>query len=348
MVCPICDLTVAKVTAMDRTVTRKAAITWFTTTQAAKLMRGGTVPDWFYGITTRREAEHLLKDKPQGCFLIRVGESRIGFSLSYRAFDRCRHFIIDVTTDGQYNITGESIFHNSLQDLVNYHSQFPIDPYTECLTIPCEQLSQSTVRYEELCIFVPTMETQSSPNRHSRSSVESSDPVPSDSAPDRWTANQSKQVPIPPQRLPIDHSNPRPIPPQREPIDHSNPRPNPPQRLPIDHSNPRPIPPQRDPIDHDFNMKYPGDSPSTVNGDDLPFPTQNNSHHSPRVTHDQDLSQGQSLPQGQPHKPTICSMQFGKKETVEGAQLLTEGQQESGSFDLPVEYMTPPPYAPGY
>ncbi|XP_048416028.2 basic proline-rich protein-like [Stegostoma tigrinum] len=176
---------------MDLTVTRKAAISWFTTTQAAKLVRGGMIPDWFHGIITRREAEELLKNKSQGCFLIRVGESRIGFSLSYRGFDRCRHFIIDVTTSGQYNITGQSIFHNSLQDLVNYHTQFPIDPYNECLTVPCRQLSQSTVHYEELCLFVPTKEVQSSPTPHS--SFSSSNLEPSDIAPDRWTASLSTQ-----------------------------------------------------------------------------------------------------------------------------------------------------------
>ncbi|XP_048470222.1 hematopoietic SH2 domain-containing protein homolog isoform X2 [Rhincodon typus] len=455
---------------MDMTVTRKAAITWFTTTQAAKLLRGGTIPDWFHGIITRREAEELLKDKPQGCFLIRVGESRIGLSLSYRGFDRCRHFIIDVTTGGQYNITGESIFHNSLQDLVNYHTQFPIDPYKECLTVPCRQLSQSTVHYEELCLFVPTKEVQGSPTPHSSSS--SSNPEPSDPAPDRWTASLSKQVssgprlpprgnrhkmpplplprrgitdskptpetrtssggqpsllpvkrlypsfsqltalsteqepipavtasdprnqrnqpsspettmchsnsefkhqasdnlnsrqsnPIPPQRQPTDHPNPRPIPPQRQPIDHPNPKPIPPQRQPINHPNPWPIPPQRQPIDHPnpwpitpqrqptdhmTDTKYTGDSPSNMSHSDLLFPALNNSHHSPRTTRGQSLSQGQFMP----HRHIICSRQFDEKKTVEGAQLPTEGEvreQESGSFDLPIEYMTPPPYAPGY
>jgi len=31
-----------------------------------------------------REAEQLLEDKPQGCFLLRLSESKIGFVLSYR------------------------------------------------------------------------------------------------------------------------------------------------------------------------------------------------------------------------------------------------------------------------
>ncbi|KAM4614897.1 myosin-IIIb [Polymixia lowei] len=50
-------------------------IRWFKETQAYKVVQNGAVPCWFHGIIHRREAEDLLREKPVGCFLIRVGQS---------------------------------------------------------------------------------------------------------------------------------------------------------------------------------------------------------------------------------------------------------------------------------
>ncbi|XP_067871972.1 hematopoietic SH2 domain-containing protein homolog [Heterodontus francisci] len=200
----------------NTTVTRKAAITWFTMTQASKIVRGGTIPDWFHGIISRREAEELLKDKSLGCFLIRVAESRIGFSLSYRGFNRCRHYFIDVTTGGQYNIAGELNFHKSLQDLVTFHTQVPILPFKECLTVPCGQVSHANAGYEELCIFLPTRKKPNSPTPHSHSSTGSSCPTMPHSASNNWSPNLSKQVAssalLPPKGDRSSESPPAPFP----------------------------------------------------------------------------------------------------------------------------------------
>ncbi|NXP80201.1 SH22A protein, partial [Ramphastos sulfuratus] len=57
---------------------------WFEQTQARSLGAGGQLPAWFHGFISRREAEKLLQDRPQGCFLVRFSESRVGFVLSYR------------------------------------------------------------------------------------------------------------------------------------------------------------------------------------------------------------------------------------------------------------------------
>ncbi|CAJ0958973.1 unnamed protein product [Ranitomeya imitator] len=96
------------------------------------------------------EAEDLLKDKTMGCFLIRVGESRIGYSLSYRTVDRYRHFMIDVFKDQQCILSGDARVHNTLEDLVNFHIQHPLYPYNEVLTQPCGQKASSGADYEEL------------------------------------------------------------------------------------------------------------------------------------------------------------------------------------------------------
>ena len=62
-----------------------SSVCWFKATQLPNLRKSsGTLFEWFHGIITRRQAEQLLTDKPNGTFLIRVSESRFGYSLSFR------------------------------------------------------------------------------------------------------------------------------------------------------------------------------------------------------------------------------------------------------------------------
>ncbi|XP_022615289.1 hematopoietic SH2 domain-containing protein homolog isoform X1 [Seriola dumerili] len=126
------------------------AFTWFTESQLRSVIRNGIVPEWFHGIISRKTAEELLMSKPSGYFLIRVSETRIGYSLSYRADDRCRHFMIDALEDGHYIIVGENRRHRFLQDLVDFHRRNPIMPFTEVLTVACGQSSNDKTDYAEL------------------------------------------------------------------------------------------------------------------------------------------------------------------------------------------------------
>ncbi|XP_067112539.1 SH2 domain-containing protein 2A [Osmerus mordax] len=125
---------------------RAQTLLWFQKTQVPRLSRPGLpLPSWLHGFATRREAENILKDKPQGCFLLRLSESKIGFVLSYRGKDRCRHFIIEEEEGrtngrgGSYLITGEDSRHGSLSELVSYYTQNPVGPYDEMLTTPCDE-----------------------------------------------------------------------------------------------------------------------------------------------------------------------------------------------------------------
>lgn len=125
-----------------------AAFVWFTEFQRSSILKNGIVPEWFHGIISRKVAEDELKCKPPGYFLIRVSESRVGYTLSYRAEDRCRHFMIDVLPDNQFIIVGETTHYRSLHDLVAFHRRSPILPYNELLTVACEQGGKSN--YAEL------------------------------------------------------------------------------------------------------------------------------------------------------------------------------------------------------
>ncbi|KAJ8408280.1 hypothetical protein AAFF_G00256940 [Aldrovandia affinis] len=127
-----------------------AAMAWFSQFQLECVIRNGIIPEWFHGIISRKCAEEMLLPRPVGYFLIRVSESRIGYTLSYRAEDRCRHFMIDVLKNGQYNVVGENTNHRSLQDLVSFHRRVPILPFNELLTVACGQVSKDKADYAEL------------------------------------------------------------------------------------------------------------------------------------------------------------------------------------------------------
>lgn len=73
------------------------------------------------GVISRFDAEKLLIDKPLGSYLVRVSEKVWGYTISYRAAERCKHFLIDASEE-QYHFFGPNqLNHNSITDLVNYH-----------------------------------------------------------------------------------------------------------------------------------------------------------------------------------------------------------------------------------
>ncbi|XP_030918940.1 myosin-IIIb-like [Geospiza fortis] len=123
-----------------RKLKRGATLRWFTETQAQKVMQDdGAFPSWLQGMISRREAENLLIDKPLGCFLVRISQSRPGYILTYRGEGRCRHYMIQVQPNARYVILGEARAHASLTELVRYHQHVGIQPFMERLTVPCGQ-----------------------------------------------------------------------------------------------------------------------------------------------------------------------------------------------------------------
>ncbi|KAK6179101.1 hypothetical protein SNE40_011534 [Patella caerulea] len=121
--------------------TKQATERWFEETQVHQLIdkSGGIFVEWFHGVISRSHAEKLLKHKPVGCFLIRVSESRFGYSLSFRVEDRCRHYMIDQLPNGKFIIVGEKKVHRTLLDLAQYYQENHISNYDGYLTEPCGQ-----------------------------------------------------------------------------------------------------------------------------------------------------------------------------------------------------------------
>ncbi|XP_029937453.1 SH2 domain-containing protein 7-like [Myripristis murdjan] len=111
---------------------------WFRDTQASLIMPHGNCPSWFQGFTSRKDAEDLLRDKTLGSFLIRLSDKTIGYILSYKGNDRCRHFVINQNQGGLFVISGDCQTHRSLADLIEHHKLSPIQPFGECLTSCCD------------------------------------------------------------------------------------------------------------------------------------------------------------------------------------------------------------------
>lgn len=47
------------------------------------------------GLITRLEAESLLLDQPDGTFLVRLSERIWGYAISYKASDKCKHYLVN-------------------------------------------------------------------------------------------------------------------------------------------------------------------------------------------------------------------------------------------------------------
>lgn len=121
---------------------RQATVKWFLATQAKFLRQENNsriFEEWCHGIITRKEAEDLLKQQPVGCFLVRLGETRLGYTLSFKDSNRCRHYMIDQLMNGNFKVTGENREHKSLRDLVNFYKKNKLANWSGVLATACGQ-----------------------------------------------------------------------------------------------------------------------------------------------------------------------------------------------------------------
>lgn len=49
------------------------------------------------GLITRKEAENLLQEQQDGTFLVRLSERIWGYAISYKARDKCKHYLVNST-----------------------------------------------------------------------------------------------------------------------------------------------------------------------------------------------------------------------------------------------------------
>lgn len=107
---------------------KQAVLEWYRRSELPK--KAGmdvinNVEPWFHGLITRLEAESLLSDQSDGTFLVRLSERIWGYALSYRARDKCKHYLVNAGK--HYSFFGTNhVEHKSLSDLILYHRQFPL------------------------------------------------------------------------------------------------------------------------------------------------------------------------------------------------------------------------------
>ncbi|XP_014784685.1 myosin-IIIb [Octopus bimaculoides] len=116
------------------------SVDWFVKTQVDEVKNtSGDFAVWFHGIISRRKSEELLENCCLGAFLVRVSESRFGYSLSIRDKTQFRHYMIDYLPNGKYVIIGEPKPHKTLYDLIKYHQKNKISNWDYLLTEPCRR-----------------------------------------------------------------------------------------------------------------------------------------------------------------------------------------------------------------
>ncbi|XP_060592914.1 myosin-IIIb-like isoform X2 [Ruditapes philippinarum] len=169
---------------------KMASVRWFQETQATQIYdpsQQNFIAEWFHGVISRRQSEMLLKEKPTGTFLIRVSESRFGYTLSFRAEQRVRHYMIDQLRNKKFIIVGESKVHKTLKDLIEYLKDNKLSNWDGYLVEPCGQES-GECDYGELVNerFYFTLEEQIKRQKtgKQRAMRESSRPLPP--PPENW------------------------------------------------------------------------------------------------------------------------------------------------------------------
>ncbi|XP_061196780.1 SH2 domain-containing protein 4B-like isoform X1 [Saccostrea echinata] len=133
---------------------KQAVIEWFLEEERPKGvgtdLNTGKVAAWFHGVISRLEAENYLLNMTLGSFLVRVSERVWGYTISYRAEDRCKHFLIDTSDQGYQFFGANQLVHRSLAELINFHKSNPITVTGgELLRTPVGQIKEPP-DYQEL------------------------------------------------------------------------------------------------------------------------------------------------------------------------------------------------------
>jgi len=119
---------------------RQEMIDWYKE-QAEEMGAGKTEDDqfqpWFHGVISRTDAQSLLAKQPDGTFLIRVAESRVGYSLSMVWKSRVKHFAIDIADNSKHIIRGNKRQYKFLNQLISFHKTHAITDAGDKLLYPC-------------------------------------------------------------------------------------------------------------------------------------------------------------------------------------------------------------------
>lgn len=125
---------------------RQAVLEWYRQKEQSRfagLDASSNVEPWFHGLITRSQTEKLLLDQPYGTFLVRLSEKIWGYAISYRAQEKCKHYLVNASQ--KYSFCGTNqMEHNTLGDLIKYHRTQPLTG-GEKLLRPCPRGSSTAI-----------------------------------------------------------------------------------------------------------------------------------------------------------------------------------------------------------
>uniref|UniRef100_A0A3Q2Z1Z7 SH2 domain containing 7 n=1 Tax=Hippocampus comes TaxID=109280 RepID=A0A3Q2Z1Z7_HIPCM len=124
---------------------KELVLRWFIGTQAQIILQNGNFPKTKNKDYLSKHAEDLLADKAAGSFLIRLSDKTIGYILSYKGLDRCRHFVITQNQEGLFFISGDCHTYSCISDLIDHYKVSPIQPFGEYLTTSCFEANTGEV-----------------------------------------------------------------------------------------------------------------------------------------------------------------------------------------------------------
>lgn len=101
---------------------------WFRDTKQLQNVKTttGDIETWFHGLISRTKAEELLKGKSAGSFLIRVSQTRCGYSLSFKGNIRCFHIAIEQRGSLYIAIGDDRASFRTLKDLITFYRRHSI------------------------------------------------------------------------------------------------------------------------------------------------------------------------------------------------------------------------------
>ncbi|CAH0563906.1 unnamed protein product [Brassicogethes aeneus] len=124
---------------------KQAVVEWYKKYEKARMAgldSDGNLQNWFHGLITRTEAEKLLLDQPHGTFLVRLSERVWGYAISYRAKEKCKHYLINASQ--KYKFAQSTLEYNTLGDLISNHFNQPLTG-GEKLLHPCPRISNTAL-----------------------------------------------------------------------------------------------------------------------------------------------------------------------------------------------------------
>lgn len=77
--------------------------------------------------------------------------------LCYRGSDRCRHFVINQLRNRRYLVSGDTLSHSTLDELLRHYQEVQLEPFGETLAAACPRVGTSSSPSEDGWMGCPSL-----------------------------------------------------------------------------------------------------------------------------------------------------------------------------------------------